>query len=387
MPDRLTLVFEESIDDNSFERVILAKNLHGDDDLNKITIRPVEVKGEEVVSFTYTYATQDKTENYPKETASAIIESLLGETFQEAYLFTAHREYTWKQSKKGRVTFQHRRVKGAQKNEAIDTSHNRKKNYLVAPGRPYLIRLGVSSLSGNVHDKSQAKYRQINKYVEILDRLLKPYLDKGLKIVDMGSGKGYLTFALYDHLVNTLEKNVSIAGVELRKNLVEQTTEVSTDLGFENLSFIDKDIADIPATDIDVIIALHACDIATDIAIAKGIESQSEVIVVAPCCHKQIRKEMKETAKESPILKHGILLERQAELITDGLRALYLEKAGYRTQVFEFITTEHTAKNVMITAVKKAQSTQDTASIQAQIDAIKKQYNITKHALEDMLTS
>jgi len=299
----------------------------------------------------------------------------------EGYLHTTTHEHTWRRSKKGKISFLSRASSNAKSNS---TSHNKQKKYLVPADRAYLKALNIASESGHVYDKSQAKYRQINKYIEILHKLINPISKKPINILDMGSGKGYLTFALYDHVVNTMKKSVKILGVELRENLVQKTQEIAKELDLVNLSFESKDIADVEAKDIDVIIALHACDTATDLAISKGIHSNADLIVCAPCCHKQIRKQMKTTAAQSPITKYGILLERQAELITDALRALYLEKAGYKTNVFEFISSEHTAKNVMITAVKR-KTPIDNSNIDQEIEALKSRYQIEWHALERML--
>lgn len=383
MPDRITLVLEDTFRDHTFSKLILAKNQIPQDSLQKITIRKVDIKNEQQLSFLYTHKTQDKTENYSLQTAVTIVEGLLADCFQEAYLHTAKQEHTWKRSKKGKISFFSKTNTSASQQES--TAHNKQKNYLVPADRPYLKALKISSSAGHVFDKSQAKYRQVNKYIEILHKLIQPIAKKPLKIVDMGSGKGYLTFALYDHLVNTMKKEVTLTGIELRENLVSQTQTIAQDLNFSNLSFLSKDISDVDADDMDIIIALHACDIATDLAIAKGIHSNADLIVCAPCCHKQIRQQMKSTAQSSPITKYGILLERQAELVTDAIRALYLEKAGYKTNVFEFISSEHTAKNVMITAVRRKTPLNNQATLEKNIAELKELHNIEWHALERML--
>jgi len=197
----------------------------------------------------------------------------------------------------------------------------------------------------------------------------------------MGSGKGYLTFALYDHLRNNKKVEASMVGIELRPKLVDFCNELAQSTGFEKLQFLAQDIEEYKAEKIDMLIALHACDIATDIAIAKGIKAGASTIVVAPCCHKQIRKEMQcETALQS-VLKHGILEERQAELLTDGIRALLLEAHGYKTKVFEFISTEHTPKNLMITATKAPARPEALE----QIAKIKADFGIGYHYLERLL--
>jgi hypothetical protein len=178
-----------------------------------------------------------------------------------------------------------------------------------------------------------------------------------------------------------MDLGVSMTGIELRSNLVEFCNDLANKSEYHQLEFLSKDIHDYHPEKINMLIALHACDIATDIAIAKGIQADAEIIVVAPCCHKQVRKAMKHENELSAVLKHGILEERQAELITDGIRALLLEAHGYQTKVFEFISTEHTSKNLMITAVKS----QPKEGALAQVKAIKEQFGIEFHYLEKLL--
>jgi hypothetical protein len=212
--------------------------------------------------------------------------------------------------------------------------------------------------------------------------------EKPLQIVDMGSGKGYLTFALYDLLQRHLEQKVSLLGVELRPELCDFCNEQARSLGWqEGLRFEAMDILNYNEGDIDVLIALHACDTATDIAIAQGIRNGADLIVVAPCCHKQIRKAMKPKGPWAEILKQGILLERQAELLTDALRALLLQREGYKTKVFEFISASDTPKNIMIAAIKTKQalSSEELAALNKDIEMLKSDFGIPEHYLEKLL--
>jgi hypothetical protein len=230
-----------------------------------------------------------------------------------------------------------------------------------------------------------AKFRQINKYIEVLDAEFKNLnLPEDAVIMDMGSGKGYLTFALYDYFVNVLKTKVNITGVEFRKELVAYCNSIATACSYKGLHFTEGSIESTELKKADVLIALHACDTATDEAIWKGITAGASLIVVAPCCHKQIRKQFNVHNEMEPLLKHGILEERQAELITDGLRALIMEDCGYKTKVFEFISTEHTPKNMMITGVKKS-DTNSKKDIPEMIHNIKKSYGIEYHHLEKLL--
>jgi hypothetical protein len=204
----------------------------------------------------------------------------------------------------------------------------------------------------------------------------------------MGSGKGYLTFALYDYLSSVMGLQPEITGIELRQNLVDFCNKNARLAGFSGLHFVATDINDFQPERLDMLIALHACDTATDLALAKGILAKVDTIVVAPCCHKQIRKAMDTQNELAPVLRYGILEERQAEILTDGIRALLLEANGYKTQVFEFISTEHTAKNVMITAV----GTNDDPRLKQQglnalekVAALKAGFGIEEHYLEHLL--
>jgi SAM-dependent methyltransferase len=246
--------------------------------------------------------------------------------------------------------------------------------------------LGVTNSNFELRREMSDKYRQINKYIELLAPNLKEAnLVAGFDMADMGSGKGYLTFALYDYLTNVLNLSPTMTGVEFRPDLVQICNDIALKASFKNLKFVKGTIADIQLPNIDVLIALHACDTATDDAIYRGITSGAKLIVCAPCCHKQIRKAMNVTNELNNITKFGILKERQAEIVTDTLRAMILEYFGYKTNVFEFIPLEHTPKNVMIVGRKISNSTVDKKRILHDIDAIKKMYGIEKHYLETLL--
>lgn len=277
------------------------------------------------------------------------------------------------QNQKGTVTYLKKKGSTAIKAE----SHDREKSYLIPEEADFLHKLGISSSQGRVFEQSTKKFRQINKYAEIIDSLVDKHR-KQLCIADMGSGKAYLTFALYYHLKHNRGIDVTMTGYELRPELVQLCNQYATELGYNNLRFVEANIEEIVLDKTDMVVSLHACDIATDMAIHAGLKANADYIVLAPCCHKQIRKQIE---LRNGILKHGILLERQAEIITDAIRALVLEDKGYKTQVFEFISTEHTAKNTMIIA-KKARINEHAA---LEIRDIKETYGIRYHYLEKLL--
>jgi SAM-dependent methyltransferase len=269
----------------------------------------------------------------------------------------------------------------------VDFSHNRIKERIIkTKNNIYLQKLGIVDVDWNVRKGMNDKYKQINKYIE----LLKPYLtDKLLsancRIVDMGSGKGYLTFALYDYITGVLKKDVCITGVELRNDLVEQCNSIAEEAKFRNLKFVQGNINETEIDQMDILIALHACDTATDKAIYRGIKLQSSLIVCAPCCHRQIRDEFHISGAFGGVVKYGVLKDRQAEIITDALRAMLLEANGYRTNVFEFISSEHTSKNIMVVGEKKEKDNYDEAKILDAVSSIKSMFGIKNHCLEQLL--
>jgi SAM-dependent methyltransferase len=258
-----------------------------------------------------------------------------------------------------------------------------------AEGKSYLHQLKITDEKGAVNNNSQDKYKQINHYVELLSPLIKNLpKHEVIKVADMGAGKGYLTFALYDYLTNVLNLKSQVTGVEYRNDLVELCNSISKKSIFNGLTFTQGTIKDYEIDNINILIALHACDTATDDAIYKGITANADLIVVAPCCHKQIRRELEKHKIKNDLdflLKHGIFLERQSEMLTDGLRSLILEYFGYSTKVFEFISEAHTPKNVMIVAEKKSKADFQKQEILKKIEDTKLYFGIEYHYLEKLM--
>ena len=238
-----------------------------------------------------------------------------------------------------------------------NVAHNRVKNYAIPDGVPcdFLIRLGVMDKAGKVIPKHYSKFRQINRYLEIVDDVF-PYLpegkDKPIKIIDFGCGKAYLTFAIYYYLKIKKQRNVEIIGLDLKKDVIEFCNKVAQDLGYDELKFLMGDIADYTNDEADMVVTLHACDTATDYALEKAVKWGASVILSVPCCQHELNYQMK-NEELSAVLKYGLLKERIAALVTDGLRAEMLEQCGYDTQVLEFIDMEHTPKNILIRGVKR----------------------------------
>lgn len=376
--DKLELVLHN----NEFVKLSISNKRDKTSDLNKIMIKPVEIKKGKRLSFVYRHQTKDITKNYESEEAILQIKLLLENDFLNAELFAINENTQLFHNNKGQASM---KTHEATFKQLPPLQHDRnKKRFISVDNNVYLQELGISQ-NQKVKKNMNDKFVQINKYVEIIDKQLKEYEGaNSLRIADMGSGKGYLTFALYDHLVNNLKLQPSITGVEFRQELVDSCNQIARKANFEQLSFVQGTIEKAELQAIDVLIALHACDTATDEAIFRGIQADASLIVVAPCCHKQIRKQFDVNNELAQIVKHGILKERQAELITDGLRALIMEAYGYKTKVFEFISTEHTPKNVLIVGTKAKVKKNNTEILQ-QIEKIKMLFGIKEHYLEILL--
>ena len=370
----------------SFVKLTLGKPTPSAGDLKSIDLRPILVKRALKLSFTYHHQTRDVVKNHTPDEAMAMIESQLTEHFREAKLNTTAADFQLVHMATGYQLKHH----AASVSAPPELAHDRAKQRLVtSENKPYLHALGISDAKGVVYKNAQDKFRQINKYIEILDGLVKQLPPReSLRIVDMGAGKGYLTFALYDYLTSTLKLKAEVVGVEYRADLVEKCNDIAANAGFKDLHFVQVSIADYDCSGADVVIALHACDTATDDAIAKAVNAGSSLIVVAPCCHKQIRREMDKKSTGQPLgflMKFGTYVERIAEMVTDGMRAQMLEISGYKTNLFEFISDAHTPKNVMIVATKAAGDTKDVAKLSSALAATKAEFGIGYHQLERLL--
>ncbi len=355
-------------------------------DLKSIDVRPLMIKRDLKLSFTYHHKTRDIVKNYYLIEAQTLLPQLLMESFSAARLFSTSSDHAV--TRKGAEFIQATTKPTMQ---PAELTHNRAKNHLISSsGKSYLQALGLTDRQGQVLKTAQDKFRQINKYIEIIDGLIKDLPQQKLRIVDMGAGKGYLTFALYDHLVGTLKRDCEVIGVEYRADLVALCNDIATASEFSGLKFVEGTIAHYDCAGADIVIALHACDTATDDAIAKAVKANAQIIVVAPCCHKQIRREMKASSQQEALaflLRFGTYQERLAEMITDSLRAQLMELSGYECNLFEFISDTHTPKNVMIVGNRRSVSRSEvaTAKIAADIAEAKNTFGIKVHYLEHLI--
>ena len=319
----------------------------------KTVIRPIELKGKKHIQFEYHFPTKVTHENVPQAEACSRIIAWLEQNYRQALFKTIEADAQLLFSKKGKATML---IKPATAKASTDSvSHNRQKQRVVQEGEliPFMIELGIMTKDGQVIAKKQDKFRQINRFLEMVTDVL-PNLptDREIKIVDFGCGKSYLTFALYHLLAVKLKRQISVVGLDLKEDVIAFCTELARKLGYEKLHFQVGDIAKYEdQSAVDMVVTLHACDTATDAALVKAIDWGASVILSVPCCQHELFRQVANEALK-PLLSHGLLKERFSALATDAVRAQLLEVLGYKTQLLEFIDPEHTPKNMLIRAVR-----------------------------------
>jgi SAM-dependent methyltransferase len=375
-----------SLHSGTFVKLSLGNYKGTDGHLQKILVRLVSTKKGVRLYFLYRGDTRDTAKNFDFDTGIGLVGEAFDSGFFSGHLFTTQNDFQLEIGTKGRS-----RLNTAKPTfRALPSlDHDREKTEQVDSGSFYLKALGITDDNGRIRDKQQDKWRQINKFVEVLASLVdkSSLKDKReLSIVDMGSGKGYLTFAAYDYFRNIRGIEVRITGVDTKYELVELCNEIARACEFDGLNFVEGTIAGHDVGKVDILIALHACNTATDDAIYKGIAADADLIVAAPCCHQEIRPQIKPPEMFRDVLKHGVMLERCAEIITDGMRSLLLERSGYSTKLFEFVSTEHTPKNNMLVGTK-LEVPEPAEQYDRQIAAIKDLYGIREHHLEKLLGS
>ena len=375
---------QQSLSENTFVKISLGNYKGREENLKNVYIKRVLIKNEEKLCYTYRYKTRDIVKNHSVAEGIEHIRQFLDREFYVATLFTITHDLVFENLHDKKVILR-KNTPAHQQLPAADHDRN-KKRLISSSGKPYLAQLKITDENGKVLVNAQDKYKQINHYIDILSSLIKEIPGREtLKVVDMGSGKGYLTFALYDYLVNVLKVNAQVTGVEFRPDLVNLCNTIALDTGFTQLGFEQGTIENFDSAGTNILIALHACDTATNDAISKGISAGADLIVVAPCCHKQIRRQLEasKTGNDLGFLtKYGIFLERQAEMVTDGIRAMILEYFGYKTKVFEFISDAHTPKNVMIVGLKDPKWTGHNEAVLEKIKNAKAYFGIEYHHLE-----
>ena len=365
--DELKKLLETYMDEN-LEQLILSGPRKGLEE-KKVRIRPVLLKGQLKFQAEIFRGTQAFHENLGKEEAIARILGWMENTFCQLQLTAPEGAVNVLVSKKGHMTVKEKRkasVSGKAQAGACETGacsvkktnleHNRKKAYLLEEGRPvpFLVDLGVMTPEGRVVHARYDKFRQINRFLEFIEDII-PALpkDRELTILDFGCGKSYLTFAMYYYLRERCGLDVRIIGLDLKKDVIRRCGELARRYGYDKLTFLEGDIAGYEGcSQVDVVVTLHACDTATDYALYKAVKWNARVILSVPCCQHELNGQLRNETM-APVLKYGLLKERIAALLTDGLRAELLEQQGYDTQILEFIDMEHTPKNILIRAVKR----------------------------------
>lgn len=347
---RALQLLEESLRDNELHSLTLARPLQGPPGLKQVLGRPVVLKAGPHLQLVSRFERVDKTRNVPLDAAVAEIGALLGAPFTELHLRTARASWHL-QAHPGKAARLH---EAAPASAPALTAHDRPKSRALEPDPRWLTALGVLGPDGKVKRGMESKLRQVLRFAELLDDALLALPPGPLRLVDMGCGKGYLTFVAFE-LLSARRPGSTVVGVELRPALVDTCSAAAAAAGFAGLSFVAGAIADAPLQGADVVLALHACDTATDDALAAAVFSGAGLILAAPCCHKELRPQLQPPAALAPALRHGIVRTREAELLTDALRAALLDAQGYDTALIEFIDAEHTAKNLLLVATRKGQ--------------------------------
>jgi len=376
---QLIHAFKLALHQDRFVKLVLGKYRGEEPGLKRAIVRQLTVKGKPCLSFVYSYDTKDVTKNSSLGRGIHTIRLLLGASFRSAHLFTTSEDIQLEFNKKGRTSLHSGKPAVT---ELPEDTHNHDKERMVDAAKPFLAALGVTDSAQNVIPSMSRKWKQINKFIEIFSHEAGLSGRSHLHVVDFGSGKGYLTFAVHDYLANTLRAEPDVTGIEIRKDLADFCSEQAASI--EGLTFRQGDINTYKPAEADIVIALHACDTATDQAISIGVTNKAAIIMCSPCCHKEIRPQLISPAVLKPMLQHGVHLGQEAEMITDTMRVLLLEANGYKAKLMEFVAVEHSSKNKLIVAIKQPDGTRRDAAAE-EYRNLKSFYGIKTHTLETLL--
>lgn len=351
--DKLIKLLKEIFNEDNLLKVIFGSVRKKSNPCKKVTIRPIILQEKRVYQVEYHFEKKVTHENLIEEKVIGLCENLITEEFKQMNVQTVFEDIQVLAAKpeNPKIIRKH-----TDKRQIINLEHNKEKKYIIPDKNPcaFLMKLGVMGEDGKVFQKHYAKFRQINRYLEIVEDVM-AYLpenrEKPLKVIDFGCGKSYLTFALYYYLKVLKNRNVEIIGLDLKADVIEFCNKTARELGYQELKFLRGDIADYTSDHADMVVTLHACDTATDYALINAVNWKSKVILSVPCCQHELFSQIKSELHQ-PMYKHGILKDRFTELLTDGLRGLKLEACGYDVSMIEFTSLEHTSKNIMIRAVK-----------------------------------
>jgi len=389
-------------------RLVLAKPRPAAAGAQKVALRPLLLRGRPCWSFVYSHATRDETHNLDPAQGLQKVAELLQGSFGHAHLFTPEAQHHLVIGKRGKGHLTLHRLATLEPSAALPSaatapapasaltsvlspeSHDRQKHYSLSLDRPFLVALGVTTAQHQLVPAMARKWKQINKFIEVFEHALDSSTlaqAQQLKVVDFGAGKAYLSFALHDWLRHRRGVQAEVEGVELRSDLVAQGRQIVQALGLQGMRLSEGDVRRHGTPRMDVMIALHACDVATDHAIHLGLQAGAQIIMCSPCCHKELRPQLLSPHPLRSVFQHGIHAEQQAEMVTDSLRALLLEAQGYETRVFEFVQLEHTRKNKMILAIKRPQPPTALAQqgVMQQVQELKAFFGVQAQCLDRLL--
>ena len=377
---------------------IILSNTRNAEQAQKAKIRPVLIRDELLFQETIYKGTQVFHENYTAAQMTDRICAALQEQFRQGEFSAKTLQATALVSKKGKLTLKVKNSGNASQTPATAVSereelqalaHNRPKQYILEEGKPvdFLVGLGVQTPDGRVTKARFDKFRQINRYLEFIEDVMDELPEgRTIRIIDFGCGKSYLTFAMYYYLHELQHRDIQVTGLDLKTDVIRHCNELAEKLGYDHLRFERGDISTYEGTDVaDMVVTLHACDLATDYALDKAVKWGARVILAVPCCQHELNRQIQSDALK-PVLKYGIIKERMSALITDALRADLLEQQGYETQILEFIDMEHTPKNLLIRAVKKNGIRPKSIGKNSDIQKVKELLHVNP-TLENMLNT
>ena len=347
--EKIIQTLYSAVSSDKLVKIIIAGKRRKSVPQKKVTLRPVDIKGEYMYQAEFHFDKKVTHKNIPYFEVIDFAENLIQKDFKQINILMENEDIQILAAKADNPKI----TRKPSIRKAGDLSHDRKKQYIINDGTPcdFLIELGVMSPEGKVYKKHYSKFRQINRFLEIADDCFDYLPNQGtLRIIDFGCGKSYLTFALYYYLKIQKNRDVEIIGLDLKEDVINFCSDTARKLKYDDLHFITGDIADYESDGADMVVTLHACDTATDFALINAVKWHSKVILSVPCCQHELFSQIKNHINE-PMLKYGIIKDKFTELITDALRGLRLEAAGYEVNMTEFTSLEHTAKNIMIKAV------------------------------------
>lgn len=353
--NQLELTLDKIFSKYSLIKGFISNKREKNQEYDKIKIRPVLVKTEVRYQIEYFIDTKVIHKNLNAKEAIEELTNMFINNFKQGEFITKEKYVFIRFSKKDKLIISEKRNKDEDTKE-LSIKHNETKNYIIGEGRPvdFLIHLGIMTKEGKVKANKYKKFRQINRYVEIIDDIIREdrLLKDEINVVDFGCGKSYLTFALYYYLRKIKNYKIHITGIDLKEDVVNHCNSIARELNYNGLNFVCGDISNFNLDkEVHMVISLHACDTATDFALGKAVDWKSQIILAVPCCQHEINNQISNSVLSS-MLEYGIIKERFSALLTDSLRALLLKSKGYNVQMLEFIDLEHTPKNILIKAIR-----------------------------------